>query len=157
MIASQCSKRYIWVYGKCSRFCVYHIHCPWDWAIAHGFGSRARPLKNELRSWALSFSAAWPTKAVSSLEHVFVFFLVSDPLCLSSSSALRFFLIIHFGSTTLITRMTCISSHMQWPLAFQSQVLETCFTCCAKRASLGRTLQAGLPDGLFSNQKYQFG
>jgi hypothetical protein len=31
-----------------------------------------------------------------------------------------FFPIILFGSTTLLTRMTGISLHMQWPLTYQS-------------------------------------
>jgi hypothetical protein len=41
-------------------------------------------------------------------------------LCLSSSSALHFFPIILFGSTTLLTGMTGNSLHMQWPLTSQS-------------------------------------
>jgi hypothetical protein len=44
---------------------------------------------------------------------------VSDPLYLSSFSALHFFLIILFGSTNLLTEMTGISLHMQWPLTSQ--------------------------------------
>jgi hypothetical protein len=47
------------------------------------------------------------------------FFWVSDPLCLSYSSALRFFRLFLFGSTTLLTGMTGISLHMQWPLTSQ--------------------------------------
>jgi hypothetical protein len=43
---------------------------------------------------------------------------VTDPLCLSSSWAL-FFQIFFFLSTTLLTRMTNISIHMQWPLTSQ--------------------------------------
>jgi hypothetical protein len=34
--------------------------------------------------------------------------------------ALHFFPIILLGSTTLLTRMTGISLHMQWPLTSQS-------------------------------------
>jgi hypothetical protein len=49
-----------------------------------------------------------------------VFFSVSDPLCLSSSLALHFFPIILFWSTTLLTGMTGISLHLQWPLTSQS-------------------------------------
>jgi hypothetical protein len=43
------------------------------------------------------------------------FFLVSDPLCLSSSLP-----IILFVSTTLLTVMISIFLHMQWPLTSQS-------------------------------------
>jgi hypothetical protein len=43
-----------------------------------------------------------------------------DPLCLTSSLALHFFPIIPFGSITLLTGMTGISLHMQWPLTSQS-------------------------------------
>jgi hypothetical protein len=48
----------------------------------------------------------------------FSFFWVSDPLCLSSSSALLFQIIL-FGYTTLLTGMTGSSLHMQWPLTYQ--------------------------------------
>jgi hypothetical protein len=44
---------------------------------------------------------------------------VSDPLWLSSSLSLNFF-DYFFLSTTLLTRMTGISFHMQWPLTSQS-------------------------------------
>jgi hypothetical protein len=47
------------------------------------------------------------------------FLWVSDPLCLSSSLVLHFFLIILFGSTTLLTGMTSNSLHMQWRLTSQ--------------------------------------
>jgi hypothetical protein len=56
---------------------------------------------------------------------VFAFFWVSNPLCLSSSSVLRFSLIILFGSITLLTGMTGISLHMQWPLTTQSHGRKT--------------------------------
>jgi hypothetical protein len=47
------------------------------------------------------------------------FLWVSDPLCLSSSSAHHFCPIILFGSTTLLTGVTGNSLHMQWPLTSQ--------------------------------------
>jgi hypothetical protein len=56
---------------------------------------------------------AWPS-------HFFFGGGVSDPLCLSSSSALHFFRLFFFGSITLFTRMTGNSLHMQWPLTSQS-------------------------------------
>jgi hypothetical protein len=46
---------------------------------------------------------------------------VSDPLCLSSSLVLKFFLINLFKSATLLTRMTGLSLHVQWPLTSQSR------------------------------------
>jgi hypothetical protein len=40
-----------------------------------------------------------------------------------------FFLMILFGSTTLLTGTTGISLHMQWPLTSQSQRLCDCLLC----------------------------
>jgi hypothetical protein len=66
-------------------------------------------------------------------------FLVSNPLCLSSSSALHFFLIILFRSTTLLTVMTRISLHVQWPLTSQSPKRTiVCFLLCIKLLELIR-------------------
>jgi hypothetical protein len=53
----------------------------------------------------------------------FFFFLgggVSDPICLSSS-ALHFFQLFFFGSTTLLTGMTGNPLHLQRPLTSQSK------------------------------------
>jgi uncharacterized membrane protein YhfC len=50
-------------------------------------------------------------------------FLVSDPLCLFSSLAHHCFPIILFWTTTLLTGMTGISLHIQWPLTSQSHVI----------------------------------
>jgi hypothetical protein len=46
----------------------------------------------------------------------FFFYWVSDPLCFSSSSALHFFQLLFLGPPPLLTGMTGISLHIQWPL-----------------------------------------
>jgi hypothetical protein len=72
--------------------------------------------------------------AIFSQTHLVI--LVDDPLGLSSSSALLFFLLVFFLSTILLNGMTGISLLLLRPLYSH--------------------WKAVLPDGIFSNQKYQF-